>query len=99
METDDDDTTELDWVRFEDHASAQKAVDELDGKDVNGKPMCVAYIQHETVDLNTDCQKLEDVTKNQNVKLIVKNFGEDVTENKLLDLFRVYGKVVSIKVW
>ena len=91
------------FVNFETHEDAQKAVDEMHNKEVNGKVMFVGRAQskaerEDELRRQFEQLKLERINKYQGVNLYVKNLDESITEEKLKEEFSPFGQISSAKI-
>ncbi|KAI8967589.1 hypothetical protein BDF20DRAFT_900199 [Mycotypha africana] len=91
------------FVNFENHEEAQKAVDELNETEQNGKTLYVARAQkkserEEELRKQYEQAKLEKLAKYQGVNLYIKNLDDDIDDEKLRQEFSVYGVITSAKV-
>jgi polyadenylate-binding protein len=91
------------FVNFEEPESAEKAVDEMNNKDYEGKTIFVGRAQkrHERdseLRHKFEQMKLEQMTKYQGVNLYVKNLDDDLDEEKLRGVFDQFGTITSCKV-
>ena len=91
------------FVDFAEHDDATKAIEELNGKDHNGKALFVGRAQkkrdreRELRD-KFDALKLERANKFTGVNLYVKNLDDIVDDEKLREAFAPYGNISSAKV-
>lgn len=84
-------------------SSSFKAVDELNGLELNGKPIFVGRAQkrmEREAELRQKFEnlKIEQMSKYQGVNLYVKNLEDDVDEEKLRNIFAPFGAITSAKV-
>ncbi|KAJ2001659.1 Protein phosphatase PP2A regulatory subunit B [Coemansia thaxteri] len=91
------------FVNFEDHEAARKAVEELHETDFHGQKLFVSRAQKkmersEELRAQYEQAKLEKLSKYQGVNLYIKNFGEDIDDDKLRQEFAPYGVITSAKV-
>lgn len=91
------------FVNFESHEQAQKAVDELNDKDINGKKLFVGRAQkrnerEDELRRSFEQAKMEKLAKWQGVNLYVKNIDDDWDDERLRAEFEPYGTITSIKV-
>ena len=91
------------FVNFENAEDASKAVDELNGKEIEGKPMFVGRAQKKAEREAELRQKFEAIrverdAKFQGVNLYVKNLDEAVDDDQLRTEFATVGKITSVKV-
>lgn len=91
------------FVNFEIADDAARAVDELNGLELNGKPIFVGRAQkrmEREAELRQKFEnlKMEQMSKYQGVNLYVKNLEDDVDEEKLRNIFAPFGAITSAKV-
>lgn len=91
------------FVNFEDTESAEKAVEEMNNKDYEGRTIFVGRAQkrHERdseLRQKFEQMKMEQMTKYQGVNLYVKNLDDDLDEEKLRGVFDSFGTITSCKV-
>ena len=91
------------FVNFAEHDDATKAIEELNGKETDGKTLYVGRAQkkrdreRELRD-KFDQLKLERANKFTGVNLYVKNLDDIVDDEKLREAFAPYGSISSAKV-
>uniref|UniRef100_A0AAX7VB53 Polyadenylate-binding protein n=1 Tax=Astatotilapia calliptera TaxID=8154 RepID=A0AAX7VB53_ASTCA len=98
------------FVSFERHEDAQKAVDEMNGKEMNGKLMYVGRAQKK-VERQTELKrKFEQMKQDrmtryqitfgylQGVNLYVKNLDDGIDDERLRKEFSPFGTITSAKV-
>ncbi|XP_047239917.1 polyadenylate-binding protein 1 [Girardinichthys multiradiatus] len=91
------------FISFERHEDAQKAVDEMNGKDLNGKPIYVGRAQKK-VERQTELKrkfeqmKQDRMTRYQGVNLYVKNLDDGIDDERLRKEFSPFGTITSAKV-
>ncbi|KAK1172609.1 polyadenylate-binding protein 1-like [Acipenser oxyrinchus oxyrinchus] len=91
------------FVSFERHEDAQKAVDEMNGKEVNGKQIYVGRAQKK-VERQTELKrkfeqmKQDRMTRYQGVNLYVKNLDDGIDDERLRKEFTPFGTITSAKV-
>ncbi|XP_066530392.1 polyadenylate-binding protein 1b [Hoplias malabaricus] len=91
------------FVSFERHEDAQKAVDEMNGKELNGKPIYVGRAQKK-VERQTELKrkfeqmKQDRMTRYQGVNLYVKNLDDGIDDERLRKEFSPFGTITSAKV-
>jgi len=88
------------FVDFEDPADAADAVTDLKESDVNGKVIYVGRAQKKQereAELRQKFEqlKIERLSKYQGANLYVKNLDDDVTDDKLRELFAPFGTITS----
>merc|ERR1719308_398070 len=91
------------FVSFEDSEAAEKAVDELNGLEMNGKTLYVGRAQKKAEsqqELKKKCEllKLERLNRYQGVNLYVKNLDDTIDDEILRKEFSPYGTITSAKV-
>jgi len=91
------------FVSFEHHEDAQKAVDEMNGKELNGKQLYVGRAQKK-MERQTELQrkfeqmKQDRLTRYQGVNLYVKNLDDGLDDERLRKEFSPFGTITSAKV-
>ncbi|XP_068602917.1 polyadenylate-binding protein 1A-like [Brachionichthys hirsutus] len=91
------------FVSFERHEDAQKAVDEMNGKELNGKLIYVGRAQKK-VERQTELKrrfeqmKQDRLTRYQGVNLYVKNLDDGIDDERLRKEFLPFGTITSAKV-
>uniref|UniRef100_A0A8C4ZYX3 Polyadenylate-binding protein n=1 Tax=Gadus morhua TaxID=8049 RepID=A0A8C4ZYX3_GADMO len=91
------------FVSFEHHEDAQKAVDEMNGKELNGKLIYVGRAQKK-VERQTELKrkfeqmKQDRMTRYQGVNLYVKNLDDGLDDERLRKEFSPFGTITSAKV-
>ncbi|XP_006889976.1 PREDICTED: polyadenylate-binding protein 1-A-like isoform X2 [Elephantulus edwardii] len=91
------------FVNFEKHEDAQKAVDEMNGQEFNGKQIYVGRAQRK-VERQTELKrkyeqmKKDRFIKNQRVNLYVKNLDGSIDDERLHKEFSPFGTIISAKV-
>eukprot|EP01117_Protostelium_nocturnum_P012744 TRINITY_DN470_c0_g1_i1.p1 TRINITY_DN470_c0_g1~~TRINITY_DN470_c0_g1_i1.p1 ORF type:complete len:630 (+),score=212.98 TRINITY_DN470_c0_g1_i1:170-1891(+) len=103
MKGDDANTKGFGFVNFETTEAAEKAVEEMNNKDVEGKTIFVGRAQkrHERdteLRHKFEQMKMEQMTKYQGVNLYIKNLDDDIDEEKLRGVFDSFGTITSCKV-
>jgi len=91
------------FLNYEDHEQAQAAIDEMNGKEMDGNPIYVGRAQKKGErerELKDMFEKLkrERMSKFQGVNLYVKNLEETVDDAKLRQEFSQSGTITSAKV-
>jgi polyadenylate-binding protein len=91
------------FVSFDDHEAAQKAVDELNGLDLDGHTMYVGRAQKKNermAELKEKFErlKMERMTRYQGVNLYVKNLDDTIDDEMLRKEFAQFGTITSAKV-
>lgn len=91
------------FVSFEDHEAAQKAVEELNGKDIDGKDLYVGRAQKKAerqAELKERFErlKLERMNRYQGVNLYVKNLDDVIDDERLRLEFSQFGTITSARV-
>ncbi|XP_062941377.1 polyadenylate-binding protein 1-like [Cynocephalus volans] len=91
------------FVSFERHEDAQKAMDEMNGKELSGKQIYVGPAQKK-VERQTELKrkfeqmKQDRITRYQGVNLYVKNLDDDIDDERLRKEFSPLGTITSAKV-
>uniref|UniRef100_A0A8C9WH89 Polyadenylate-binding protein n=1 Tax=Scleropages formosus TaxID=113540 RepID=A0A8C9WH89_SCLFO len=91
------------FVSFEKHEDAQRAVDEMNGKELNGKLIYVGRAQKK-VERQTELKrkfeqmKQDRMTRYQGVNLYVKNLDDGIDDERLRKEFSPFGTITSAKV-
>ncbi|XP_032279761.1 LOW QUALITY PROTEIN: polyadenylate-binding protein 1-like [Phoca vitulina] len=91
------------FVSFERHEDAQKAVDEMNGKELNGKQIYVGRAQKK-VERQTELKrkfeqmKQDRITRYQGVNLYVKNLDDGIDDECLQKEFSPFGTITGAKV-
>jgi len=91
------------FVNFAEHDDATKAIEELNGHEVNGKTLYVGRAQKKRdrdreLREKFDALKIERANKFTGVNLYVKNLDDVVDDEKLREAFTPYGNISSAKV-
>jgi polyadenylate-binding protein len=91
------------FVNFEDPDAAQRSVDELNNKEVDGKTVFVGRAQKRTereaeLRHKFEQMKLEQLTKYQGVNLYIKNLDDDLDDDKVRAIFDPFGTITSCRV-
>ncbi|XP_062304848.1 polyadenylate-binding protein 1-like, partial [Osmerus eperlanus] len=93
------------FVNFERHEDAQKAVDDMKGMQISGKLIYVGRAQKRLErqsklkrwfqqNQERQAERFGSCAKFTNI--YIKNFGQDVDEQKLTEVFSKYGKITSV---
>ncbi|CAJ0965359.1 unnamed protein product [Ranitomeya imitator] len=91
------------FVNFKRHEDALKAVEEMNGKDINGRVIYVGRAQKK-VERQTELKrkfeqlKLDRITQSQGANLYVKNLDHGIDNERLRKVFSPYGTITSAKV-
>ncbi|NXU52588.1 EPAB protein, partial [Turnix velox] len=91
------------FVNFEKHEEAQKAVADMNGKEINGRMVYVGRAQ-KRLERQSELKrrfeqiKQERVSRYQGVNLYVKNLDDGIDDEKLRREFSPYGTITSAKV-
>ncbi|XP_054836550.1 polyadenylate-binding protein 1-like [Eublepharis macularius] len=91
------------FVNFEKHEDAQKAVEDMNGKEINGRIVYVGRAQ-KRVERQSELKrkfeqiKQERVSRYQGVNLYVKNLDDGIDDERLRKEFSPYGTITSAKV-
>ena len=91
------------FVNFESHASAEAAVNALNGSDFHGRAIFVGRAQKkseraEELRRQFEAEKMERSNKFVGVNLYVKNLAESIDEEKLRHEFSPFGSITSCKI-
>ncbi|KAK2101908.1 Polyadenylate-binding protein 1 [Saguinus oedipus] len=91
------------FVSFERHEDAQKAVDEMNGKDLNGKQIYVGRAQKKVErQMELKCKfeqmKQDKITRYRGVNLYVENLDDGIDDERLQKEFSPFGTITSAKV-
>jgi polyadenylate-binding protein len=91
------------FVNFEEAIPAAKAVEALNGQDLNGKPLFCGRAQKKAereamLRQQFETRRMERIEQYQNVNLYVKNLDDTVDDDKLREEFANYGTITSAKV-
>ena len=91
------------FVSFEDSESAEKAVDDLNGTEMNGKTLYVGRAQkkaerQQELKKKFEQLKLERLNRYQGVNLYVKNLDDSIDDERLRKEFSPYGTITSARV-
>ncbi|XP_045837200.1 polyadenylate-binding protein 1-like isoform X3 [Meles meles] len=90
------------FVNFEKHEEAQKAVMDMNGKEVSGRLLYVGRAQKRVERQNElkrrfEQMKQDRLTRYQGVNLYVKNLDDSIDDEKLRKEFSPYGVITSAK--
>lgn len=91
------------FVNFETHDAASKAVEELNGKEIDGKPLFVGRAQKraerdDELRRVHEERRLENESKSAGVNLYVKNMDDEWDDERLRTEFDFAGTITSAKV-
>uniref|UniRef100_A0A7N8XY71 RRM domain-containing protein n=1 Tax=Mastacembelus armatus TaxID=205130 RepID=A0A7N8XY71_9TELE len=91
------------FVNYANHEDAQKAVDEMNGKEINGKIIYVGRAQKRLerqgeLKRKFDQIKQDRIQRYQGVNLYVKNLDDSIDDDRLRKEFAPYGTITSAKV-
>ncbi|XP_073326538.1 polyadenylate-binding protein 1-like isoform X1 [Pagrus major] len=91
------------FVNYANHEDAQKAVDEMNGKEINGKMVYVGRAQKRLerqgeLKRKFDQIKQDRIQRYQGVNLYVKNLDDSIDDERLRKEFAPYGTITSAKV-
>ncbi|XP_036898055.1 polyadenylate-binding protein 1-like isoform X2 [Sturnira hondurensis] len=91
------------FVSFKRHEDAQKAVDEMNGKELSGKPIYVGQAQKKVERRAELKRQLEEkrqdkVSRYQGVNLYVANLDDHIDDERLRKEFSPFGTITSAKV-
>ncbi|XP_063156121.1 polyadenylate-binding protein 1-like [Candoia aspera] len=91
------------FVNFEKHQDAQKAVEHMDGREINGRTVFVGRAQ-KRIERQSELKrkfeqiKQERMSRYQGVNLYVKNLDDGIDDEQLRKEFSPYGTITSAKV-
>jgi len=91
------------FVNFTTHEAAAQSVEELNGNDFKGQDLYVGRAQkkherEEELRKSYEMARAEKQSKYQGINLYIKNLADDVDDDKLREMFAVYGPITSAKV-
>lgn len=91
------------FVNYDKPEDAQKAVEEMNGKEFHGKTLYVGRAQKKTERQQELKQKFEQLrqeraAKYQGVNLYIKNLDDDIDDEKIRAEFSQFGNITSVKV-
>eukprot|EP01128_Nolandella_sp_AFSM9_P008433 TRINITY_DN511_c2_g1_i1.p2 TRINITY_DN511_c2_g1~~TRINITY_DN511_c2_g1_i1.p2 ORF type:complete len:626 (+),score=216.17 TRINITY_DN511_c2_g1_i1:103-1980(+) len=91
------------FVNFEEHEAAAKAVEALNGAEIDGKAIYAGRAQKKSEregELRKKFEqiKMERLTKYQGINLYVKNLEDDIDEERIRKEFGTFGEIKSIKI-
>ncbi|XP_010782107.1 embryonic polyadenylate-binding protein A-like [Notothenia coriiceps] len=91
------------FVNYANHEDAQQAVDDMNGKDINGKTIFVGRAQKRLerqgeLKRKFDQIKQDRIQRYQGVNLYVKNLDDTIDDERLGKEFAPYGTITSAKV-
>lgn len=91
------------FVSFDDHEAAQKAVEEINGMELDGHQLYVGRAQkkaerHAELKEKFERQKMERISRYQGVNLYVKNLDDTIDDEMLRKEFANFGTITSAKV-
>ncbi|XP_020485158.1 polyadenylate-binding protein 1-like isoform X2 [Labrus bergylta] len=91
------------FVNYANHEDAQKAVDEMNGKEINGKTIFAGRAQKRLerqgeLKRKFDQIKQDRIQRYQGVNLYVKNLDDGIDDERLRKEFAPYGTITSAKV-
>ncbi|XP_052002504.1 polyadenylate-binding protein 4-like [Xyrauchen texanus] len=91
------------FVNFEKNSDAKRAVDEMNGAELNGRRLYVSRAQkkrerHAELKRRYEKTKQERIAHYQGVNLYIKNLSDSVDNELLLKEFSPYGNITSVKV-
>ncbi|XP_055512344.1 polyadenylate-binding protein 4 isoform X1 [Leucoraja erinacea] len=91
------------FVSYEKHEDAFKAVEEMNGKELNGKMLFVGRAQKKVerqAELKRKFEQLkqERISRYQGVNLYIKNLDDTIDDEKLRKEFAPFGSITSAKV-
>ncbi|XP_059968258.1 polyadenylate-binding protein 4-like [Mesoplodon densirostris] len=91
------------FVSYEKHEDANKAVEEMNGKEISGKVIFVGRAQKKVerqAELKRKFEQLkqERISRYQGVNLYIKNLDDTINDEKLRKEFSPFGSITSAKV-
>merc|ERR1719339_539902 len=91
------------FVAFEEPEAAEKAVDDMNGKELTGKQMYVGRAQKRgerqaELKKKFEMMKIERMNRYQGVNLYIKNLDDTIDDERLRKEFADYGNITSAKV-
>jgi len=91
------------FINFENADDAQRAVEELNGKEFEGKTVFVGRAQKKAereseLRQKFELMKMEHMAKYQGVNLYVKNLDDDFDDQKFIQVFSPFGTITSARV-
>ncbi|KAH3681395.1 hypothetical protein WICPIJ_007664 [Wickerhamomyces pijperi] len=90
------------FINYEQHESAVKAIENLNGKEWKGKPLYVGRAQKKAERLEDLKKQFEanklDKSQVQAVNLFIKNLDDSIDDEKLKEEFSAFGTIASVKV-
>lgn len=91
------------FVNYENHQDAEKAVQEMNGKEIGGTALYVGRAQKKVEreeELRQQYEKIreEKLSQYQGVNLYVKNLDDSIDEEKLREEFSNFGAITSCKI-
>merc|ERR1712050_675220 len=103
MKGDDNKSKGFGFVSYEDSVHAEAACDDLNGKDIEGKPIYVGRAQKKAerqaeLKKKFEALKMERMTRYQGVNLYVKNLDDTIDDERLRQEFAPFGTITSAKV-
>jgi polyadenylate-binding protein len=103
MKGDDGKSKGFGFINFDTPEQAEKAVNEMNGKEIGGKAIYAGRAQKKSereseLRSKFEQMKMEHMQKYQGVNLYIKNLEDDYDDDKLRAIFTPYGTVTSCKV-
>ncbi|XP_050725808.1 polyadenylate-binding protein 4-like [Eriocheir sinensis] len=103
MCTDDGKSKGFGFVAFDEPEAAEKACDDLNGKEMNGKQIYVGRAQKRgerqaELKKKFEMMKIERMNRYQGVNLYIKNLDDTIDDERLRKEFSNYGTITSAKV-
>merc|ERR1712083_130636 len=103
MKGDDNKSKGFGFVSYEDSIHAEAACDDLNGKEIEGKPIYVGRAQKKAerqaeLKRKFEALKMERMTRYQGVNLYVKNLDDTIDDERLRQEFAPFGTITSAKV-
>ncbi|XP_065063096.1 polyadenylate-binding protein 4-like [Rhopilema esculentum] len=91
------------FAAYEDHESAERAVNEMNNKEIKGRKITVCPAQKKAersneLKMRFEIQKQERINRYQGVNLFIKNLEDTIDDERLRKEFTPYGTITSAKV-
>jgi len=91
------------FVSFDDHDSAQRAVDDINNMEIDGHVIYVGRAQkkaerHAELKERFERMKMDRITRYQGVNLYVKNLDDTIDDEMLYKEFSAFGSITSAKI-
>jgi len=103
MKGDDSKSKGFGFVSYEESTHAEAACDDLNGKEIEGKPIYVGRAQKKAerqaeLKKKFEALKMERMTRYQGVNLYVKNLDDTIDDERLRQEFAPFGTITSARV-